>query len=189
MSVAGQELLDAQRGLTKARPDEHGVAEPVGDQLDPAKDEGPHEDVGELAVGLDEGEEIVPLHVDHLSRLADPKADERLPPREHVGLAGELARPLNRDDLLGIRFPPYGLDGTRGDDEERLGLPSRRLQDLSLPNRADAPMGGDARDLRRRQRGKHLLGARGRRQREAGPCARLAFRMRIQPFSHDQLSP
>ena len=99
---------------------------------------------------------------------ANPKVDERLPPREHAGLARELPRPLNGDDLLALRRLPDELDGARRDDEEGLDLVSRRHQHLSLANRSDAPMGGDARDLLRRQRGKDLIGGRGERHPNVG---------------------
>src|SRR6266496_150466 len=167
MSVAGQELLDTQRRLAKIRSDEHDVPEPVRDQLDPAKNKCPEEDVAELAVILDESEEIVPLHVDHLSRLTDPEADERLTSREHADLSREPARPQNRDDLLAILRPPNELDRPRRNDEERLGLMSRRHQDLPARYRTGMPMLGDARDLLRRQRRKHLYGRRGHRDRKS----------------------
>ena len=83
------------------------------DQLDPAKKESPEEDVAELAVGLDECEEIVPLHLDRLSRFADPNADESLASREQDELPREPARPQNRDDLLALPRLPNELDRAR----------------------------------------------------------------------------
>ncbi len=158
--VARQELLDALRGLAEIRPDDHDVAETLGDQLDPPKEEGPHENVGELAVGLEEVDEVGPLHLDHLSRLGDHEVHERLPSRQHVGLAGELAGFLNGHDLLGLRGSPNDLDRTLRDQEEGFRRLSRRLQHLAAAHRADAPARRDPLDLLRRQRGKDLIRAR-----------------------------
>ena len=69
MAVARQELLDAQRAGAMSRPNEHDIAEPVRDQLHPAQDEGPHDDLAELAVGLHERQQLFAIQLDHFARL------------------------------------------------------------------------------------------------------------------------
>ena len=68
MAVARQELLDAERAGGMARPDEHDVSEPVRDQLHPAQDEGPQEDLAQLAVGLHERQQVVAIELDHFAQ-------------------------------------------------------------------------------------------------------------------------
>ena len=92
VAVARQERLDAERVSGMARPDEHDVAEPVRNQLHPAEDEGPHEDLAQLAVGLHEGQQVLALELDHGASLARAEADEPAAAREHRDLPGELPR-------------------------------------------------------------------------------------------------
>jgi hypothetical protein len=54
MAVARQELPHAERSRAVIRAEEDDVSDPVSDQLHPAKDEGPHDDLAKLAVGLHE---------------------------------------------------------------------------------------------------------------------------------------
>ena len=63
MAVARQELLDAQRAGAMTRADEHDVAEPVRDQLHPAQDEGAHEDLAQLAVGLHQRQQVLAIQL------------------------------------------------------------------------------------------------------------------------------
>ncbi len=119
MAVARQELLDAQRAGAMIRADEHDVAEPVRDQLHAAQDEGAHEDLAQLAVGLHERQQLLAVQLDHLARRADARLDERAPAREHVDLAGELARSVDRDERLGDAGWPDDLDLARRHHEKR----------------------------------------------------------------------
>ena len=91
VAVPREELLDAQGARGVTRPHYHHVAQAVRDQLRPAKDERAHEDVAQLAVGLHEGEELLALELDHLTRLARLDAYEPAPTRQHGDFAGEVA--------------------------------------------------------------------------------------------------
>ena len=97
MAVARQELLDAQRSRAMVRADEHDVAEAVRDQLHPAQDEGAHDDLAQLAVGLHQRQQVLAIQLDHFTRCTDACPDQRAPAGEHVDLAGELARSMDRD--------------------------------------------------------------------------------------------
>ena len=70
MAVARQKFLDAKRPGTMVRADKHDIAEPVRDQFHPAQDEGPHDDLAELAVGLHERQQVFAVEFDHFARLA-----------------------------------------------------------------------------------------------------------------------
>ena len=128
MAVARQELFDAKRSRAMIRPNEHDIAEPVRNQLHPAQDEGPHDQLAELAVGLHERQQLFTIQLDHFARLAGARSDERGAARKHVDLAGELTRSMDRDERLGATGWPDNLDPTRRDDEERhdAALPPRR---------------------------------------------------------------
>ena len=126
MTVPGQELPDAQRSRRMVRPDEHDVAEAVRDELHPPEDEGPHQDLAELGVRLHQRQQLLVIELDDLARRAGARPHQRAAVREHVGLAGELARPMNGDDgLAGIRRLD-DLDLSRGDDVERDDSGARR---------------------------------------------------------------
>jgi hypothetical protein len=77
MAVSGQELLDTKRSRAVIRGDEHDVSGPSRAQLHPAEDQGPHEDVAQLAVRLHERQEMLSIDFDDLARLADTESDER----------------------------------------------------------------------------------------------------------------
>ena len=100
MAVARQERLDAERARGMARPDEHDVAKPVRDQLHPTEEEGPQEDLAQLAIGLHEREYVVTLERDHGASLPRTDADEPAATREHGDLAGELTRSQDGHEFL-----------------------------------------------------------------------------------------
>ena len=56
VAVAREEFLHPQRAGAVRRAEHDNVAEAVGDQLDAPEDEGAHEDLAQLGVGLNEGE-------------------------------------------------------------------------------------------------------------------------------------
>ena len=96
-----QELLDAQGPGAMGRPDEHHVAEPARDQLHPAQDEGAHDDLAQLARRSAPAPAAARGPARPLRPLAGARPDERPAPREHVDLAGELTRPVHRDQVSG----------------------------------------------------------------------------------------
>ncbi len=50
------------------RSDEHDVADPLRDQLHPAKDEGAHENLTQLTVGLHDGQEMFAIDLHDFAR-------------------------------------------------------------------------------------------------------------------------
>src|SRR6266545_2037520 len=119
MAVARQELFDAERSSAMIRPDEHDISEPVRDQLDPAQDKSPHDQLAELAVGLHERQQLFTIQLDHFARLTGARSEERGAARKHVDLAGELTLSMDRDERLGRSGWPDNLDPACRDDEER----------------------------------------------------------------------
>ena len=130
-------------------PIEHDVAEPVRDQLHAAQDEGAHDDLAQLAVGLHQRQQVLAIQLDHLARLAGTRPDERAAAREHLDLAGELTRSMDRDQRLGGAGWLDDLDLTFRDHEERHDLGPRFEEHLAALDRMPVPVRRDARDLRR----------------------------------------
>ncbi|MBI4468610.1 MAG: hypothetical protein HY650_04730 [Acidobacteria bacterium] len=118
MAVAGQEFLDPQGSRAMSRPDEHHIADPPGNELNPAKDEGPHEDIAQFTVRLHQREKPLSIDFDHFSRLADPYAGQSGSTREQGHFAGEHARPERGHQFFGCGQGPDDVDSTFGDEEE-----------------------------------------------------------------------
>ena len=57
-------------------PMQHDVAEAVRDQLDAAQDEGAHQDLAQLAVGLHQRQQVLAIELDHLAGLGRAHAHE-----------------------------------------------------------------------------------------------------------------
>jgi hypothetical protein len=79
------------------RSNEHDPSEPSRDQVDATKDERPHQGLAELGVCLNKGEQVRARQLDDLTRLDRSNPYQRSPARQHVGFAGELARPQSGD--------------------------------------------------------------------------------------------
>ena len=103
MAIAREELLHAQRAGGVLRADQHDVARVRRQQAHAAQDERAQHDLGQLGVGLHQRAQARPLDHDHARRAACAAADERTPARDHVDLAGERARRVHGDRMLGGR--------------------------------------------------------------------------------------
>jgi hypothetical protein len=161
MAVAGQELADAERSRTVIRADDDDVAEAVGDELHPAQDERPQDDLAELAVGLHERQQALAIQLDDLARFRGPHPHERAAAGEHGDLAAELTRPDGGDERRGGAGRPDDLEPARLDHEERHHRIARFDEHLAGADRPQRPMRREPRPLRRRQRREALLGGRG----------------------------
>ena len=160
VAVARQELFDAKRVRGMHRAYERDVPKLVSDQLHPPKDEGPHQNLAELGVGLHERQHMFAIQLDHLARFARPRADQRAPARDHGGFAGELPGSMDDDETLRCAGWPDNLDLTGLHDKERVRLCPGLDEHFSALDRTYPPVRSDPRDLRRGQRRKHVVGAR-----------------------------
>ena len=77
MAVPRQEFAHPKRPGAVHRSDDDDVAEVAGDQAQAAQDERPHQDLAQLGVGLDHGEQLLAIELDHLARLAHLQACDR----------------------------------------------------------------------------------------------------------------
>src|SRR5439155_13934572 len=147
---ACEELTNAERPLAMLRSEDHDVADAAGDQLHAPQDEGAHEDRAQLAVGLDEGQQLVATDFDDFAVRSRPDLGEPAAARQHGRLAGKHPGAERDDDLLGGRWAD-DVDPAREDDEEPRRLLTRLHQHLALLDVAPAPVRADPGDLRRRQ--------------------------------------
>ena len=148
MAVAGEELLDPEGPGTVHRSDEHDVAQAACDQLPPAQQEGAHEDLAQLAVGLHQREQMVAIDLDHFTRLDGADAPESAAPGQHGHFAGELPRPKRGHGFLGRTDRSHDLDQALGDDEEARRLLAGFSQHVARRHGAYPSMRRDARELR-----------------------------------------
>ena len=145
------------------RADEHDVSDPSRDQLHPTEDQGPHEDVAQLAVGLHERQQMFAIDFDDLARLADTEADERAAAGQHAHLAGEPARANRHQRFLGAVRQARDINPSRHDHKKAGAVVADIDEDLALADLPRAPVGRHPRKLRRRQGWKQAIGKGGRR--------------------------
>src|SRR5207249_11723889 len=100
MPVACEELTNAERPLPTLRSENHDVADAAGDQLHAPQHEGAHEDRAQLAVGLDEGQQLVATDFDDFAVRSRPDLGEPPAARQHGRLAGKHPGAERDDDLL-----------------------------------------------------------------------------------------
>ena len=79
MPVPYEELPDAERPLAMRRADDHDVADVAVDQFHAPQDERAHEDRAQLAVGLDQCQQVVASEFDDLAVGARPDLGEPAP--------------------------------------------------------------------------------------------------------------
>jgi hypothetical protein len=80
MAIPRQELLHAERPGAMAGTNHDDIAQIARDQRQPTQDERPHQNLAQLRVGLDQGQQLVAIEVNHLARLADAQTSDRAPP-------------------------------------------------------------------------------------------------------------
>lgn len=136
-----------------------------------AQDEGAHEELAELAVGLQQRQQVFAIELDDFARFAGARPDERRAAGEHGDLAGELTGAMGGNERLGGAGWPNNLDLARRDDEKRHDVIARFDQHLAALDFTDVSVDRDPIDLRRRQSRKHALDQRG-----TGRWKRLRFR-------------
>ena len=146
-----------------ARADEHDIAESVRDHLDAPEDEGAHQDFTELAVRLDQLEELIAFDLDDLTGSGGLDLGQAPSSGEDGDLSAELAGPVDDDDLAAgrdvaaqsFRDVPRAVDRELAidDDEDSCRLRAGVDEDIARADRAAAAVFRDALDLSRAERG------------------------------------
>ena len=93
VAVARQELSNAQRAGGCLRSQNDGVTPASRDQLNASQDEGAHQDVANLDVGLDQLHYFFPAHLDDLARRAHACRNDASTPGQQGYIAHEVAWP------------------------------------------------------------------------------------------------
>src|SRR6202171_1850841 len=158
MAIAGEGLFYPQVTRGVRRTDDRHVADVIGDQLQPAKNEGGHEHLADPDVGLDESLHFFGTKFDNLASLAHPAAHQRAAPGKHVQFAGELSWSMLNNSELAVIGRLHDVQPPAGDQKER-GNFSLLDQHFALSYFALAAHGRYAFDLRSRELGEHLLAA------------------------------
>jgi hypothetical protein len=146
------------------RPDNDDISESLRNQLHSADNEGPHDDLADLAVGLHQRHQVFAIQLDHFARLTGARSGEHGTARKHVDFAGELTRSVYRDKPLGRTGSQDYLEPTCRDDKERHDMFPRLEEHLASSDRTDMAMYSDPLNLSRRQSWKDTLNTGGKRQ-------------------------
>ena len=161
MPVSGEELADMERSLAVTRPEDHHVADLASQQLHPAQDEGAHEDLAQLAVGLHERQQVVTGDFDDLAGRRGPDMGEPTAARQHGDFATEHpgAERYHEVPLGGRRTD--AVDLALHDDEQARHRLARVHQHLARLDPAAAPVRRDPGELRHGERGINVVATRG----------------------------
>src|SRR5438552_7158020 len=118
MGIAREELANLERARRIHGTEDQDIAEALVEEHGSAEDECTHQDRAQLRVGLDEGEQPVSRHLDHLAWRRRADGGERPASSEHIKFAAERAGTVCRDDLLTIARWTHDYELSIGDDEE-----------------------------------------------------------------------
>src|SRR5260370_42111450 len=149
MTVASKKLFNPKCSGTVVRADEHHIAEAMRDQFDPAQYVRTHEDVAQLAVGLDERQQFVPSDLDHLAVFARLDPHKAGAARQNVNLTRKHPGSIRGDDFARFSQWPERLDLTSGNHKESGAWLARIEQYLITLTRVSPAVSGEPRDFRR----------------------------------------
>src|ERR1700719_1235226 len=140
------------------RTDKRYVADVIGDQLQPAKNEGGHEHLADSDVGLHESLQFLRAKFDNLAGLAHTRAYQRAAAREHVQFTSKLSGFMLNDSEFALVGGLNDVESSAGDQEERRHL-TLLDQHFALSYFAFATHGRDALNVRICELRKQLLAA------------------------------
>ena len=144
------------------RPDEDDISQPMGDQFQPAKNEGAQDDLTKLGVGLHKRAQVLTIQLDQFTGLSHARPGERPSTREHVGLAGESAWSVYGNKRLARPRRTDNLDFTCSHDKKGHDPIACLDKNFSAFDVTHAPVEGNTRDLSRCQCRKQLVSRRGK---------------------------
>jgi hypothetical protein len=127
------------------------------DQFEAPKDEGAHENLAELDIGLHQRLQSMAVKLNHFAGLFHASARQRPPSREHVGLSGKFSRPMIGDRQFAVCGRLQNLNLSGNDHKKWNDYVSLTDEHFSALDLAVLSHGGDALDLRRRKLGEQLL--------------------------------
>src|SRR5437868_2450476 len=137
--------------------DQHRVPDTVSDQFKTPENEGAHDDLAELNVGLYELLQSMTIKLDHLTRLAHSTAHERTTTGEHVEFSGKASRSMSGDQHIALRIRLDDFDLSGNNNEEARPHLTLLDQQVAGTDWIPLPCSGNSSDLRRRKRRKQLF--------------------------------
>ena len=159
MVVAREELAQAQRVRRVARADQRHLALCGVDQPHAPQDEGAHDDLGQLGIGLHQRAQLGLADRQHLPRLNHADAREAGQAAQGGELAGEIARKELGQRLLASRAGNENLELAR-QHHQHLAVALAGLHQRLAGARLQALAARlEARDLARVEPREHLLAA------------------------------
>src|ERR1700675_3393148 len=114
------------------RTQQDNVALAAADELQPAEDEGAHENLAQLGVLRDERPQSLSAQLEKLTRLSDAAAHQGAPPGDHRHLAGELTGAVRCYGALAIKLRLDNFHASGKEDEKRDVHVTGLKQDFSL---------------------------------------------------------
>jgi hypothetical protein len=144
-----------------ARADQDRVAFSVRDQEGPPLQEGAHEEVAQLGIRQQEGEQRFAREGEHLAIVPYARRNHRAAPEDQIHVAGKLARAVDRDRLLASRERLHDLDASREDHVKVHPGGAQLTQHLASPDGSALASTGEAGDLGVAQLGEQAVPIRG----------------------------
>jgi hypothetical protein len=127
----------------------------VRNHLHPSQNEGAHDDLAKLDIGLDQSKQVFVIELDHLARLADAYSGYSPAAGEHVNFSCKLTRAVHDNKRFPSAVWPNNLELTVFTTKTGTTLSPCSTR-ISL-DRKRASMRREARHLRRRNLWKDMI--------------------------------
>src|SRR5437773_8169545 len=134
-----------------SRTEQHSIAVATRNQLHAPEDECSHDYLAQLAVGLNERQQLLPFEVNYVAGFAHTYLNHCAAAAQHAGLPRELARTKRGHKVFVGTRRPNDFQAPSSDDEETRVLCAGFNKDFASLNWTNARMCGCALDLFRFQ--------------------------------------
>jgi hypothetical protein len=141
------------------RADEHNISHSGRDQLDPAQNESPHQDLAEFGVSLHQSQHAPAIQFDHLTDAHGTQAKERPTAGERTHFAGKLPRSIHHHKGFSPTRGTHNLQFARDHYKKRYCVVSLFDEYIARFYRTRVALGCNPTKLGRRQCGEYLLNA------------------------------
>ena len=152
--VARQELAQPERRRAVLRAEEHDAPLALGHQGRSSQNERAQEDLAQLDVRLDQRADLLRGQLEHARRAARPCAHDDRASRQQIDVPREAARIVDGDHVV---LPRQDLDPAFDDDVQRTVAVALNPEALAVGEASLQRERLDPRDLRCRERRKHVL--------------------------------
>src|SRR5437867_10620354 len=126
------------------RTEQHGISVATRNQLHAPEDECSHDNLAQLAVGLHERQQLLPLEMNYFAGFAHPYLNHCASAGQHAGLTCELARTKRGHKVFVRTRWPNDIQAPSSDDEEMRVLRAGFDKDFASLDRTTAASWGGA---------------------------------------------